>query len=204
MDVTVCVSTFGGQEWKELANQRAIPSAQKLGCNVIQSHAESLHEARNQGLNCVTTEYVCFLDADDELEASYFDKMAESAADIRVPSVRYVRNGFDQGVRMPKISGHSHVCTPDCLAEGNYIVIGAVAPTQLLRDVGGFRDFAWSEDYDLWVRCWQAGATFENVPRAVYRAHVRRDSRNRGPSAETKLAVHQAIARANGLTVPVG
>jgi hypothetical protein len=47
-----------------------------------------------------------------------------------------------------------------------------------------------------------AGATIEPIYGAVYRAHVRPDSRNRAPSREAKLAAHQAIARANGLPIP--
>jgi hypothetical protein len=67
----------------------------------------------------------------------------------------------------------------------------------MIRDVGGWRDFAWSEDWDVWLRCWLAGATVEAVPAAVYRAHVRPDSRNRAPAREARLAAHQAIVAAN-------
>jgi GT2 family glycosyltransferase len=77
-----------------------------------------------------------------------------------------------------------------------------VARADLLRSVGGWRDFDWSEDWDLWVRAWQAGATIEAIPGAVYIAHVRKDSRNRAPARSAKLASHRAIARANGLPVP--
>lgn len=203
MDVTVCIGTFGSKEWADLAHERAIPSVERQGVTWVHLNRATLHEARNECLDYVTTEHVCFLDADDELEPHYFEHIAKSDADVRVPSVRYVRNGFDQGVRMPTIAGHTHVCVPDCLAYGNYCVIGTVAPTHLLREVGGFRDFAWSEDWDLWVRCWKAGATFENVERAVYRAHVRTDSRNRGQSQDAKNAAHAAIAEANGLPWPL-
>lgn len=205
MDVTVCIGTFGDSSWVDLANEVAIPSLKKLEVPYIHIHIHgpSLHVARNDCLTGVTTRYVCFLDADDELEHKFFDHIAKSDADLRVPSVRYVRNKFDQGVRMPKVAGHRHDCTADCLAEGNWMVIGTVAPTRMLREVGGFRDFPMYEDWDLWVRCWQAGATIEAVPRAVYRAHVRRDSRNREPDQRIKNATHRAIAFANGLMSPV-
>lgn len=203
MDVTVAIGTFGSKAWADLAWERAIPSVEALGVPWVHLNRATLQEARNDCLDYVTTPWICFLDADDELESDYFEHIEQSAADIRVPSVRYVRNGFDQGVRMPTIAGHTHVCVPDCLAYGNYCVIGTVAPTKLLRDVGGFRDFAWSEDWDMWLRCWKAGATFENVDSAVYRAHVRPDSRNRGQSQEAKNAAHRAIAEANGLLSPV-
>lgn len=201
MDVTVVVGTFGSGRWADLARERAIPSIPD-GVPFVHCHADTLHDARNDGLARVDTEWVCHLDADDELEPGYFDHMAEGTADLRAPSVRYVKNRHLPHPRMPRVAGHHHACTADCLEWGNWLVIGTLAPTELLREVGGWRDFPWSEDYDLWVRCWLAGATLEAIPKAVYRAYVRSDSRNRAPAPSERLAAHQAIARANGLPVP--
>ena len=49
------------------------------------------------------------------------------------------------------------------------------------------------EDWDLWLRCWLARGTVEAIPEAVYRAHVRNDSRNRGPSVKERNKVHHQI-----------
>lgn len=203
-DVTVCVATYGDPSWLQLAADRAIPSARTQGVPVISVHGPTLHEARNACLDQVQTDRVVFLDADDELEPGYLNAMAVGTADVRVPRVRYVRRG---GTAAPpvmlRVSGHVHTqCVGDCLAWGNWIVIGAMARTDLLRKVGGFADFPIFEDWHLWASCWQAGATFEPIPRAVYRAHVRRDSRNRAPDRATRLAAHQTIAEALGLPVP--
>lgn len=197
MDVTVVVATFGAPKWGELARQRAIPSAKRLDVPVVYSHGTTLHEARNSGLDQVATEWVCHLDADDELEPRYFEHMAAATADLRVPSVRYMRNGFNQGVRMPRVAGHDHDCEPGCLLEGNWLVVGTVARSQLLRDVGGWHDYEWSEDWDLWLRCHLAGATIEAVPAAVYRAHVSYDSRNRAADRATIDRTYDQIRRAN-------
>lgn len=202
MDVTVVVGTYGDDSWHRLAWERAIPSAQVLDVPVVHSIGASLHDARNNGMYQVDTEWVCFLDADDELEPGYFDHMDQGYASLRAPSVRYIRDGRSRPARMPKVAGHSHDCTAECLPYGNWLVIGTVAKTDQVRRVGGFRNFDWSEDWDLWVRCWQDGASIESIPQAVYRAHVRPDSRNRAPAREVKHAVHQAIAEANGLPVP--
>lgn len=202
MDVTVVVGTFGDRAWIDLAQERAIPSADALDVEVIHIHGATLHEARNAGLDLVTTKDVCFLDADDELEAGYFEHMATVDADLRAPAVRYIRAHGAQDPWMPQVAGHDHACTADCLPWGNWLVIGTVAPAELVRNVGGFRDFDWSEDWDLWVRCWQAGATIAPVPLAIYRAHVRSHSRNRGPARSDRLAQHRSIAEANGLPVP--
>lgn len=203
MDVTVAVATFGAEHWRQLAHDRAIASVTALGLRYVHAHSDTLHDARNAGLDLVDTEWVIHLDADDELEPGYVEAMAAGTADVRVPSVRYVSPAsLPTRQRMPRVAGHTHACVGDCLAFGNWIVIGAAVRTELVRKVGGWRDFPWSEDWDVWVRCWLAGATFEAVPAAVYRAHVRRDSRNRGLPQTDRLAAHRAIAVANGLPVP--
>lgn len=200
MEVTVVVGTFGDESWRDLAQERAVPSARALGVPTIHVHADTLHEARNTGLGMVGTEWVCHLDADDQLESGYFMAMRDATADVRAPSVRYVEPIHPHPQpRMPRVAGHTHACEGACLTAGNWLVIGSVARTELLHDVGGWRDFDWSEDWDMWLRCWLAGATFEAVPAAVYRAHVRPDSRNRAPDRAAKIAAHHAIAAANGI-----
>lgn len=200
MDVTVVVATYGAESWCDLAQARAIPSAEALGVPVIHAHADTLHGARNLGLADVTTEWVVHLDADDELEAGYLDAMGTGTADFRAPAVRYINpNGTARPVAVPRVAGHAHACHAGCLTQGNWLVVGAAVRAQLVRAVGGWRDFPVYEDWDFWLRCHLAGATVEAIPAAVYRAHVRRDSRNRGASQATRLAAHRAIEAANGL-----
>lgn len=201
MDLTVVVATFGSTDWVDLARRRALPSVPD-GVPAVHVHGDTLHEARNTGLAQVDTTWVCHLDADDELEPGYVTAMAAGTADLRAPSVRYIHHGHPRRPRVPTVAGHRHHCSADCLLFGNWLVVGTVAPAELLLRVGGWRDFHWSEDWDLWVRCWQAGATIEAIPQAVYRAHVRPDSRNRAPAHAARLAAHRAIAQANGLPVP--
>jgi hypothetical protein len=199
VDVTVAVATFGADRWRHLAAERAVPSAEALGVPVVTCHADTLHDARNGALAQVDTEWVCHLDADDELEPGYFEAMARASADVRAPSVRYIRQHRARQPGMPAVAGHTHQCEAGCLVEGNWLVVGSLVRAELVRQVGGWRDFSWSEDWDLWLRCHLAGATFEPVPDAVYRAHVRPNSRNRGASRAERLAAHRAIAEANGI-----
>jgi GT2 family glycosyltransferase len=201
VDVTVAVATCGRPSWVDLARRRAIPSAEALGVPVVHCHADTLHDARNGADAMVDTEWVCHLDADDELEAGYFDAITAATADVRAPSVRYVHAANSNApAAMPHVAGHTHDCVADCLTAGNWLVIGAVVRTEMVRDVGGWRDFDWSEDWDMWLRCHLAGASFEAVPAAVYRAHVRPRSRNRAAARHVRLASHNAILAANGLT----
>lgn len=202
-EVTIAVATFGHPSWTELAQRRALPSARAQGVPVVYEHAETLHDARNGALAQVNTRWVIHLDADDELEPGYVEAMLAGTADVRAPRVRYVRPGIGEPEpRRVPVAGHTHDCVADCLVWGNWLVVGSMVRAQLVRDVGGWRDYAWSEDWDLWLRCHLAGATFESIDAAIYRAHVRWRSRNRSQSRAARLAAHRAIAEANGVPVP--
>lgn len=203
--VSVVVGTFGDEAWSVLACERAIPSAEAEGVPVIHIHHDTLHQARNDGLALVNTEFVVHLDADDSLEPGYVAALSAGTADVRAPRVRYVRNErYADRIApiMPKVAGHHHACDAQCLGFGNWLVVGALMRTEQVLAVGGWRSFSLYEDWDLMVRLWQAGATFEPVPAAVYRAHARHDSRNRAPKQADKFAAHIEVATANGLPIP--
>lgn len=203
MDVTIGIATYGDPAWTTLAERRAIPSARQFDVPVVYHHGTSLDGARNAVLNDVTTRWVIYLDADDELEAPYVAAMSTGTCDLRAPAVRYVLpGGRMQRPMVPRVAGHTHACTGDCLPFGNWLVIGTCARTDLLHQVGGWHPFTWSEDWALWARCWQAGASVEAIPWAIYRAHVRRDSRNRSVTGTARLDAHRAIAAAYNLPMP--
>ncbi|WP_211349485.1 glycosyltransferase [Micromonospora pisi] len=194
--MTIAVGTYGNESWRQLAETRAIPSAQAFGVPVVHVHADSLHSARNGALAQVATEWVVHLDADDELEPGYLDAMAAGTADLRAPAVRYVHGRRVGAPGLPRVAGHLHICHAGCLPHGNWLVVGTAVRTGLVRAVGGWWDEPLYEDWSLWLRCWAAGATVEAIPRAVYRAHVRRGSRNRAPSMVEKNRVHHQIVKA--------
>ena len=192
MEVTVVVGTFGDERFRQWATERAIPSVPD-GVPVIHVHGDTLAGARNAGLAQVKTEWVVFLDADDELTPGYLDAMATGTADLRAPSVRYVKGARTQDPYVPKVAGHSHDCTGECLPEGNWLVIGSAVKKDIVKAVDGFREWDCYEDWDLWLRCWLFGATVEAVPSAEYIAHVRPDSRNRSRTMELRNRVHAQI-----------
>lgn len=196
LDATICIGTFGDQKWIDLAERRAIPSAEAQGVHVIHQHAETLAKARNNALRQVDTEWTVVLDADDELDQNFLNALSGASADLRAPSVRYVRPGHLGRPAMPRVAGHTHACTADCLVEGNWLVIGTAVRTELLREVGGFEEWPWSEDWALWLKCHLAGASVEAVPDAIYIAHWSRASRNRAPDRAFTNRVHHEIVDA--------
>jgi Glycosyl transferase family group 2 len=178
VDVTAICATFGDEAWVDLARSRAIPTAEQQA-RVVHVHGDNLRDARNAALGRVETEWMFCLDADDELTGDYVAALLTGTADVRGPIARcFLPPPDGRVVKLhPRVSGHEHPhCGADCLRLGNWLVTGAMARTELVRKVGGWRDFSWMEDWDLWLRCLKVGATFELIEEAVYVYHVRNDS----------------------------
>ncbi|HEY9482901.1 MAG TPA: glycosyltransferase [Micromonosporaceae bacterium] len=209
--VTISVATFGDEKWADIARRRAIPCAESFGVPVLHVHGETLHDARNEALQRVETDFVIQLDADDELAPGYVDAMLAGTCDVRVPWVSYVKPM--KSIRVPArasdpmrwyVWGHHEPggCAAACLAEGNWCPVGSMVRTDLARRVG-WRDWPMWEDYDFWCRVWQAGGTFEWAAGAVYRYWVgRTDNRNKTLDFEGRKALHMLMAAANGLPAP--
>jgi glycosyltransferase involved in cell wall biosynthesis len=191
MSITVVIPTFGDAIWREYA-QRAIASA-KVQAPVVHVHGDNLMDARNRCLAEVETEYVVHLDADDTLLPGYVNAMLQGSADVRVPMVRNMRN-VNRAAYHPMVFGHRHMCQPECLLQGNYIVVGAAVRTELARQVGGWWNESIYEDWSLWLRCYRADASFEYIDQAIYGFHSRPDSRNHsGEAYRERHEWHQRI-----------
>jgi len=196
LEATVCVATFGDRCWIETA-QRAIASARCAGATaVVHHHGATLAKARNACANLAATEWLVYLDADDELRPGYLEAMARASADLRAPVVECVKGRRRLRPYMPQVSGHRHACTADCLRDGNWLLIGTAVRAEKARQIR-WREFRVYEDWDFFQRCWLAGATVEPVPAAIYRMYWRRDSRNHAPPMHEKDQVHREIVEAN-------
>lgn len=182
-DISVVVATFGDRaEWEPRA-QRAITSAnwQTLPpVEVIHVHSDSgsLAEARNVGGRRARGDWLCFLDADDELDATYIANMDVVAANLgrrhRDLLIQPSTVGVVDGRRDPE-----PVLIPRRpLIDANFLVIGTLVRREQFLRVGGFRDLPVLEDWDLWLRCYCDGADLAAAPSAVYVVHVRAGSRN--------------------------
>jgi len=172
LEVAVVVGTFGEERWAELARTVAAPSAEvEAPAELVLEHAATLADARNRGAARTSAPWLCFLDADDELEPGYLAAMAAAAGDLRAPAVRYVTAGAPELAEPVTFEARNMDTLNPC-------VIGTLVPRALFEQAGGFwTERAW-EDWSLFRRCWLLGARVEHVPRAVYRAHVNTGGRN--------------------------
>lgn len=197
--ISVIISTFGDPEWEQLALERAVPSAHaqsEPAHEIITVHAETLHGARNQGAQDATGDWLLFLDADDELGWHYVESMQRKAdllTDAGHPN--WLIRPATLGIRADGVEDKEPIVLKECyLLDQNFMVIGTLVPRQLFLDVGGFEDWPIYEDWDLWLRCWKAGAKFDACIDAVYRVHVREGSRNqqsRSMQTETYHRIRQ-------------
>lgn len=195
---SVIVATYGDERWADLAHERAAPSAERQGCEVVLHHGPSLHEARNMGASLATGDRLIFLDADDELEPGCVDALLHNAQpdELRAPAVRYV--GAGAPLDNPPVAFDDRD-----IRRLNPCVIGTAVDRDLFCDVGGFHDWPVYEDWELWLRCVKAGAEIVHVPDAVYRAHVNPDGRNAPARAVAERTyrkirrLHRDLARHN-------
>lgn len=199
MRTAIIIATHGQDEWQELAWSRAYPSAIQQGADgIIVWHEPrgTLAEARNNAARDASADWLCFLDADDELAPGYLaamqekyerdcvvgvQKLGEASVEtiaivqpLLAPAVRYVRpDGTVIPERLPNRNAPM-----DTL---NHCVIGTLIPRSLFRQVGGFREWDAYEDWELFLRCVRAGAEIIDVPQAVYVAftHPGRNSQDR-------------------------
>lgn len=178
MKVSILVCTFGDDAW------RAHGQRVKLACSeqtypaheVVALHERdsTLAEVRNAAALNATGDWLCFVDADDLLETNYLEQMRAgwdtwkwqgSGPPLLVPAVRYFKK--DRMQDAPQIPAWGRP-----IEEINCAVIGTLVSRQMFLDVGGFREWPMYEDWDLWLRCIQAGAELFPVPGAVYLAYI--------------------------------
>jgi GT2 family glycosyltransferase len=151
--------------------------------------------ARNVGIERAVGEYVCLLDSDDLWLPNYLETMgAAFATDAsiglaytdawRLDDVtrRVLRRTSMSGSRPPRQPPAEPEELLSALLERNFVYNSATVRRQVLSEVGGFKTFTRSEDYELWLRIAASGARFVNTGNvlAVYR--FRSDSRFRSPT----------------------
>lgn len=186
MGVTIIVATFGSDIWRDRAQRIAVPSALQASPDELIVHhgpTQDLADARNSAAKVATEEWLCFLDADDQLESGYLKTLLNGAGDLRAPAVRYIIGG--QPEPPPMLYSERDI---DYI---NPCVIGTLVRREMFDDVGGFwPEKAW-EDWSLFRRCWLIGAVIVHHPAAVYRVNVNQSGRNNAVAGDRLL--HRSI-----------
>lgn len=195
MSISVIVATYGDDAWEQRA-ERACESVRpqlatdhhgedeliRLHVSGAEESPATLRAVRNAAASQAVGDWLCFVDADDEIEPGYLDAMRNAPRCVEhdgacprllVPSVRYVHP--DGRADEPCIPNRT---PPRQLWEVNCAVIGTLIPRSLFEMVGGFHEWPMYEDWDLWLRAVALGAELVDVPEAIYRANISPGGRN--------------------------
>lgn len=169
--ISIVIATHGDfEKWDRFA-QRAVKSAATESDDVIRVHGKTLASSRNEGASKAKHDRIVFLDADDELTPGFSDLVVEKE-DVLQPKTIYVSPEGEPGP--------AHWLEPrERLLDGNHIIVGAPVSRDAFMDSGGFDEYPIFEDWALWLKMKNAGATFGRTS-ATYRIHVRNDSMLRG------------------------
>jgi len=192
--VAVIIATFGKDvtEWNGYA-ARALESCtrqRRQPDEVIRIHRATLRQARNAGGRLARTDYLIFLDADDELDPFYIERMLEGSGELRYPKVRYIQPGQKVDDAEPAM-----LLREKPILTGNWMVIGTMIERSDFLLVKGFDDYPFYEDWALWLKIYAAGARPVPVPEAVYIAHQRPGSRNQPESSESERITYEIANR---------
>ena len=175
MNITVVIPTIAGRE-DLLA--RAIDSV------AAQTHAPVLIEVeedpdrtgaaatRNRALKRVDTEFVAFLDDDDELFPNHLRVCSRFA---RLTGVDVVYPGYE-AVGHDPVGCFGLAFDATLLRRRNFIPVTTLCRTEAVRAVGGFRDHPDEygnpcEDWGLWLAMLDAGYRCAHLPQRTWVWH---------------------------------
>lgn len=195
--IAACIGTFGDTpRWERIVRTWALPSVETQSESPARTtwcHAENLQAARNNAARpegCLDDcEWLCFLDADDELDPGYIAAMAAATKGLEGD---WLLQPATLGVH-PDLREDAHpvVVPRRNLLDGNFMVISTLIRTSQFHRLGGFEDWPIYEDWDLWLRAWRDGAQFKAVPEAILRVHVNPNGRNAGDRATQVRFYHE-------------
>lgn len=198
MTITVVIATYGEYEWAAMATSRALPSTegQEADKVIVKYEREGTRTTSlNNGADNSTSDWLIFLDADDELAPGYVGAMRRAAEQhpdgdrvLFTPAVQHIRKGrpgqpafMDRGIS---------------LRDDNWLVVGTMIHRDLFNEVGGFPDYPHGfEDFALWSKCVRIGAEIVKVPDAVYRYFHNPQSKHKQGWRNHKwqVATHQRV-----------
>jgi glycosyltransferase involved in cell wall biosynthesis len=168
-------------------------AASDVRIHLISQAHQGIVVALNTGLESCQSEYIARMDADDLAHA---ERLARQVAflnqhpDIALVGSRIrgypaedVREGFSIYLEWQ----NSLLCDEDIrreiFVESPLAHPSVVMRSDPLREVGGYQEHGWAEDYDLWLRLYLAGKRFAKLPEVLldWREHparlTRQDSR---------------------------
>lgn len=166
MEVDVIITTWGSEQWYRRGVEAALAhDDHDAEVDVLHFHFDTNRSAgahRNHAVSMSgARSWLCFLDADDRLDASYFRAMAAACEHERQLLTPALQLG-DAPARV--------LDDRDIINGLNPCPIGTLIHRSLFDEVDGFGDEPAWEDFAMFQRAVLIGAEIKFVPEAVYLA----------------------------------
>lgn len=139
-----------------------------------------LVSALNTGCAAARGEFIARMDADDASHPDRFMRQLDwfslhPQGGLCGTHVAMAGNAVGSGRRRYE-TWLNHLVTHEEIVRNLFVECPIAHPTFMMRRgayvlVGGYRDFEGPEDYELVLRCWQAGYTLGNVPEVLLDWH---------------------------------
>jgi len=168
-------------------------------CVAIDHDRRGAAAVRNEAWRMATTEWVAFLDDDDELLPHHIEHLlavqADTGADMIYPWHRIIGpDGRTKADLFPGVCGTPWEVIGHELDERNFIPVTILVRRELLADVGGFPlpnspewPHADCEDWACWRKLRDAGGKFVHTPEVTWLWHHHgRNTSGRGDMWPTK------------------
>lgn len=166
---------------------------------------EGIVAALNHGLGLVSSLYVARMDADDlchpqrlELQADYLDAHPEMG--LVACHTDYGGDADVHGGFAAFVAWTNSLLTPEQIARNRFVESPLIHPTvafrhELVDKYGGYRNGAFPEDYEIWLRWLGAGVPMAKIDRALLTWRERPDRLSRQDPRYSTDAFYQIKTR---------
>ena len=167
---------------------------------VIRGEGAGLVAALNLGLEHCSADLVARMDADDRAHPNRLLRQTalfEKHTDLAVAGCQvehFSDLGVGEGLRVYERWLNSLITHEDMHRE-RFVESPMPHPAAMFRRqtvvaAGGYRNLAWPEDYDLWLRMFESGCLFAKVPEVL---HFWRDRGDRLTRTDSRYAVERFL-----------
>ena len=163
---------------------------------LVQSKGAGIVDALNQGLSLCQSPVFVRMDADDIMDPVRLQRQLEHLEEVDISGclVEPVGNP-GPGAQEYFAWQNNLVCESDILAN-RYVECPLQHPTlampvNSLKSLGAYRDGPFPEDYDLFLRCLQAGMRVEKLPDTLLQYRVSENQLSRKDHRYSKQAFHE-------------